>query len=125
MTRTVEIRTYRLKTGAKSDFHQLVLTQSIPMLLRWDTDVVAFGPSCGVDEGYVLIRAYASAAELTASQDAFYGGAEWRDGPRQAIIGLIENHSSVVVELEDGVVNALRTIFDATAGTDSAHALHT
>jgi hypothetical protein len=37
MTRVVEIRTYRLKPGAKARFHQLVLTQSLPLLQRFGT----------------------------------------------------------------------------------------
>ena len=46
---------------------------------------------------YVLIRGYASVAELQQSQDAFYGSAEWRDGPREAIVSLIESDISVVI----------------------------
>jgi NIPSNAP len=111
MHRVVEIRTYRLKPGTKSRFHDLVAAQSIPLLARWGVDVVTFGPSCADDDGYVLIRAYADAQALRSSQDAFYGSAEWREGPRRSILDLIEDHSSVVIELEDPAINALRTAF--------------
>ena len=111
MRRTVEIRTYRLKTDAKPRFHQLVATQSVPLLQRWRIDVVAFGPSCDADEGYVLIRAYSSAADMHASQDAFYASAEWHAGPRQAVLELIESHTSVVLDLDASVVDALRAVF--------------
>jgi hypothetical protein len=111
MKRTVEIRTYRLKPEVKAQFHELVETQSVPLLQRWGTDVVAFGPSCEGDEGYVLIRAYDSVGELQASQDGFYASAEWRAGPRQAVLDLIEEHSSVVLDLNAPLVDALRLIF--------------
>ena len=67
------------------------------MLERWGVDVVAFGPSLDDDDLYFLIRGYASVAELRRSQDAFYGSAEWRDGPREAIVSLIESDISVVI----------------------------
>jgi hypothetical protein len=93
----VEIRSYRLKPGSGRVFHRLVVEESMPMLERWGVDVIAFGPSLDDDDLYVLIRGYASIAELQQSQDAFYGSAEWRDGPREAIVSLIESDISVVI----------------------------
>lgn len=67
------------------------------MLERWGVDVVAFGPSLDDDDLYVLIRRYASVDALRRSQDAFYGSAEWREGPREAIVSLIESDISIVI----------------------------
>jgi len=67
------------------------------MLERWGVDVVAFGPSLDDEDLYVLIRGYASLDDLRASQDAFYGSDEWREGPREAIVSLIESDISVVM----------------------------
>lgn len=92
----VEIRSYRLKPGSGTAFHRLMAEQSLPMLERWGVDVIAFGPSLD-DELYYLIRGYASAAELQRSQDAFYGSDEWREGPREPVLALIESYLSVVV----------------------------
>jgi NIPSNAP len=93
----VEIRSYRLKPGAGGTFHRLVVEESIPMLERWGVEVVAFGPSLDDGDLYVLIRWYASVAELQRSQDAFYGSDEWRAGPREAIVSLIESDLSVII----------------------------
>jgi len=93
----VEIRSYRLEPGSGEAFHRLVMEESIPMLERWGVDVIAVGPSLDDDDLYFLIRGYASLDELRRSQDAFYGSAEWRDGPREAILSLIESHMSVVI----------------------------
>jgi hypothetical protein len=93
----IEIRSYRLKPGSGQEFHRLVVEESMPMLDRWDVDVVAFGPSLDDDELYFLIRRYASVEELRRSQAAFYGSAEWREGPREAIVSLIESDLSVVL----------------------------
>ncbi|MBX3069807.1 MAG: NIPSNAP family protein [Thermomicrobiales bacterium] len=110
MTRVIEIRTYALKPGSRGDFHRLVVEQSMPMLERWHVEVVAYGPSTHDDNSYYLIRAYDDLFDRQRSQDAFYGSAEWREGPREAIVSLIESDISVVVELDDVSIDGLRTI---------------
>ncbi len=104
----VEIRSYNLKPGKRDEFHRLVTEKSLPLLKRWKVDVVAFGPSPHDDTSYYLIRAYENLAERQTSQDAFYGSQDWRNGPREAIVTLIESDTSVVLELEPSVVDALR-----------------
>ncbi len=108
MKKLVEIRSYNLKPSTREEFHRLVLEKSMPMLKRWKVDVVTFGPSPHDENSYYLIRAYQSLAERQANQDAFYGSDEWRKGPRDEIMGLIENYTTVVIDLEEEVVNALR-----------------
>ena len=82
--------------------------ESIPMLKRWGVDVVAFGSSPHDGDTYYLIRAYQSLADRQASQDTFYGSAEWRDGPRAAMVAPIVSYTSIVIEMEPQVVDALR-----------------
>lgn len=97
MTAVIEIRTYKLKPGTGPAFHRTVVEESLPMLERWGVEVVAFGPSLDDDDSCVLIRAYPSLEERQRSQDAFYGSAEWRNGPREAIVSRIESDFSVVL----------------------------
>ncbi|WP_246197411.1 NIPSNAP family protein [Pseudoxanthomonas sacheonensis] len=108
MSRFVEIRSYALKPGTREEFDRIASQQAIPMLRRWEVDVVAHGPSPHDDDSYYLIRAYASLADRQQSQDTFYGSHEWKDGPRAAILALIENFTSIVLELEPTTVEALR-----------------
>ena len=108
MSKFVEIRSYALKPGTREEFDRIVTQQAIPMLRRWEVDVVAHGPSPHDDDSYFLIRAYASLADRQQSQDAFYGSQEWKDGPRAAILEPIENFVSIVLELEPAMVEALR-----------------
>jgi hypothetical protein len=75
---------------------------------RWRVDVVAFGASLHDGNSYYLIRAYESLAERQSSQDAFYGSPEWRQGPREAIISLIESDTSIVIEMDTDVLDAIR-----------------
>jgi len=108
MKRLIEIRSYNLVPGRRAEFHRLVVEKSMPLLRRWEVDVVDFGPSPHDDDSYYLIRAYRDLADRKASQDAFYGSADWKLGPRDEILPLIESHTSIVLELDDQGVDALR-----------------
>lgn len=107
--RVVEIRSYTLKPGARPEFDRLVLEQSLPMLARWKVDVVAYGVSLHDDRSCYLIRAYDSLEQRQESQDAFYSSAEWKQGPRDAILALIESYSTFVVIMDEGAIEAHRS----------------
>ena len=109
MNRIVEIRSYTLQPGARPEFDRLVVEQSLPMLERWKVDVVSYGMSLHDERSCYLIRAYDNLEHRQASQDAFYGSAEWKDGPRDAILALIEDYTTVVVEMDARAVEALRS----------------
>ena len=79
------------------------------MLARWKVDVVAYGVSLHDDRSCFLVRAYESLEHRQASQDAFYGSAEWKEGPRGAILSLIESYTTVVLEMDDAAVETLRS----------------
>lgn len=108
MKKLIEIRSYNLKIGSRNEFHRLVLEESLPLMKKWHVDVVAFGPSPHDDTSYYLIRAYENLAERLSSQDAFYSSSDWRQGPREAIVSLIESDTSIVIEMESAVADALR-----------------
>jgi len=104
----VEIRSYNLKENSRSAFHKLVSEEAIPMLKRWGVDVIAHGPSLHDSNSYLLMRAYNDLPERQQSQDAFYGSDEWKKGPREAILSLIENYTTVVIEADEKLLNKLK-----------------
>jgi hypothetical protein len=108
MTLFVEIRSYDLKPGTREEFHRLFVETALPMLQRWKVDVVRYGASPHDEDTYYLMRAYASLEDRQQSQDAFYGSDEWKLGPREPIIALIENYTSIVIAMEEPTVDALR-----------------
>jgi hypothetical protein len=108
MTRLLEIRSYNLKPGTRAAFHQLMVEQSLPMLKRWHVDVVAFGSSPHDDDSYYLIRAFASLEDRARSEDAFYGSDEWRKGPREAVLALIDSYTTFVMEVDYLTLQGLR-----------------
>ena len=107
MTHFVEIRSYNLKPGTRDEFNRLFLEEAMPLLQRWKVDVVAYGPSLHDENSYYLMRRFDSLARRDESENDFYGSDEWRQGPREAIIALIENYTEIVLELDDATVDGL------------------
>jgi hypothetical protein len=106
--RWIEVRSYNLKPGTRQAFHDLFVREALPMLGRWKVDVVSAGASPQDDVSYFLIRAYDSVADRDRSQDAFYGSDEWRQGPREPILALIESYTSVMLEVDEATIQDLR-----------------
>lgn len=104
----VEIRSYNLKPGTRDRFHQVFVTEALPMLERWKVDVVAYGPSLHDADSYYLMRGYTSPEERQRSEDAFYGSDEWKKGPREAILAAIETYTTVVIRLDRPTFEGLR-----------------
>lgn len=108
MSRVIEIRSYNLKADCGPVFHALVMEHSLPMLKRWNVDVVRCEPSLDNPDFYCLIRSYASVEDRDESQAAFYGSEEWLQGPRNSILELIESYTSVVLDVDDATLASLR-----------------
>lgn len=108
MNHFVEIRSYTLKPGTRQEFHRLFLEEAMPLLQRWNADVVGYGPSLHDENSYYLMRRFDSLAQREQSENEFYGSDEWRQGPRESILALIENYSEVVLEVDDATVYGLR-----------------
>jgi ketosteroid isomerase-like protein len=106
--RAVEVRAYTLKPGTRDRFHQRFVRESLPMLARWQVEVVGYGPSLHDADSWFLIRAFPSVPERQRSEDAFYGSEEWLKGPRAAVLADIETYATVVVSLDAATIERLR-----------------
>ena len=110
MKHLVEFRLISLKPGAREQFHRLFIEQSLPLLKRWNMDVLANGTSLHDEITYFVIRRFDTLAQREQMEDAFYSGSDWRQGPREAMLALMENYSDIVLELDDPGVQALRSL---------------
>lgn len=106
--RIVEIRSYNLKPGTRDRFHQLFLTESLPMLQRSKVDVVAYGPSLHDKDSWFLMRAFDSVEQRQKSEDAFYSSEAWLKGPRERVLADIDSYTTIVVHLDEATLNGLR-----------------
>jgi hypothetical protein len=103
----VEVRTYRLKPGCAERFVGAV-GQALALLRASGMDVVAFGRSDHEEETFFLARAYTGREQLEAQQEAFYGSAAWREGPRQALVDCLDTYLNTLLWLPPAAVDALR-----------------
>jgi len=108
MPHFIEIRSLNLKPGTREEFHRLYLEQALPLLQRWNFDVVAHGPSLHDENTYYVIRRYDSLALREQMEDTYYASDDWRKGPREAMLALIENYTDVVFEVDEVTVKGLR-----------------
>ena len=108
MTSFVEIRSYALRPGTRDEFHRLFIEEAFPLLQRWNVDVVTYGPSLHDENSYYLMRHFASLVHREQSEAAFYSSDEWRKGPPEAIVSLIENYTEIVIELNEVTLRELR-----------------
>ncbi|MCI0609552.1 MAG: NIPSNAP family protein [Anaerolineae bacterium] len=104
----IEIRSLNLKPGTREEFHRLYIEEALPLLKRWDFDVVAHGPSLYDENSYYVIRRFDSLAQREQMEDAYYASDDWRKGPREAMLALIENYTDIVLELDEVTVQGLR-----------------
>ena len=108
MNHIIEIRSLNLKPGRRQEFHRLYIERAFPLLKRWSFDVVAHGPSLHDENSYYVIRRYDSLTQREQMEDAYYASDDWRLGPREAMLALIENYSDIVFELDEVRVQGLR-----------------
>ena len=108
MNHYIEIRTLALKPNSREEFHRLYIEKALPLLKHWNFDVVAHGPSLHHEITYYVIRRYDSLAQREQMEDAYYASDDWRKGPREAMLALIENYTDVVFEVDEVTVQGLR-----------------
>ena len=104
----LDILILNLKKGCRPGFDRLYQELALPLLKRWNVDVIFFGPSLHEEETYLVVRRYKNVADRSKSQDEYYNSHEWKDGPREQIMSLIESYSSVVVPANEILVDGFR-----------------
>jgi NIPSNAP len=103
----LEIRTYRLHAGTGPEFVRLMCEEGIPLLRAAGIRVVGAGSTLVAEDGHeeaYLIRAFESLTQHEQQENDFYGGDAWRKGPREAIMALIDQYHSIVLEVPESVV---------------------
>lgn len=96
-SKLIEFRSYNLKPGTRSEFNRLFIEQALPLLHKWKVEVVAYGASLHDSDSYFLVRAYDDLSQMQQSENAFYSSDDWQKGPRESILALIENYTTVVL----------------------------
>jgi hypothetical protein len=93
----IEILTIDLKPGHRDEFHKLYVGEALPLLKKWNFEVLAYGPSLHDVNSYYVIRRFKSLQDRERSEDAYYSSDEWQKGPRSAILALVDDFAYAVV----------------------------
>jgi hypothetical protein len=93
----IEILKIDLKPGRRDEFHQLYVSEALPLLKRWNFQVLAHGPSLHDQNSYYVIRQFQSLEERQRSEDAYYTSDDWQEGPRSRILGLVDHFAYAVI----------------------------
>jgi hypothetical protein len=108
MGQIIEIRSLTIRPGRREEFDSLYVEQALPLLRHWSFDVLAHGPSLHDENSYYVIRRYDSLEQRQQMEDTYYASHDWRKGPREAMLALIENYTDIVLELDEVTVQGLR-----------------
>jgi len=100
-----ELRIYKLKENTSSEFNKVFTEQSLPMMQRWNVNVLDYGFSLIDKDSFYLIRNYENIEQRKENQDAFYGSDEWINGPEKAIMSCIDSYNTSVVDSEKLIIN--------------------
>jgi hypothetical protein len=95
--KVIEILTIDVKPGKRDEFDRLYRSESLPLLRKWKFDVIAYGPSLHDANSYYVIRSFKSLEDRQQAEDAFYGSDDWRKGPREALLALVDHFAYTVV----------------------------
>jgi hypothetical protein len=103
----LDLRIYKLRLGRRETFASIFEDEALPMLRRYEIDVVGYGPSLADADRYYLARAFASSSQREQQLGAFYGSDEWQQGYEERVMELIEAFHTVVIPLTPGIAHAL------------------
>ena len=108
----LDILILNLKPGTRPVFNKLYKELSLPLLKRWNVEVLAFGPSLHGEDTYLVVRRYQDLKDRQQSQDGYYGSDEWKQGPREQIMSLIEDYTTVVIPANDNLITGFKMIYE-------------
>jgi hypothetical protein len=96
----IEVLTLDIKPGRRDEFDELYVNKALPPLRKWNFNVVAHGPSLHDVNSYYIIRSFKSLEDRQTSEDAYYNSDDWKNGPRSAVMALVEHFAYAVVSGE-------------------------
>jgi len=96
----IEIFTLTLKPGTGAPFQQLYIQDALPLLIKWNFNVLAYGLSLHDENSFYVIRAFKSLKERQKSEDSYYNSRDLQEGPRTALPAIVQHYSTLVISPE-------------------------
>jgi hypothetical protein len=91
---------FTVQPGRREEFDRISRESTIPMMRRWGIDVVSYGPALNDEDGYVLLRVFASEEERVGLQERFYASEEWTENYEKPVMEMIADYRTAVLPVE-------------------------
>lgn len=106
----LEIRIFTLHSGTREEFDRLSREGTIPLMRQLGIDVVAYGPSLNNDDGYFLLRAFASEEERVIVSQSLYATDEWERKYDALITEMIADYRTTVMATTPESIKQLKAL---------------
>jgi hypothetical protein len=101
----VEMRTYKLKPGCRSQFLDLFLTKTVPA--HAEIGMKLLGPFLSVEDPdtFFFMRGFPDLPSRDPMKAKFYEGELWRNELEQVLMPMIEKYDVVLVDDPAGLIH--------------------
>jgi NIPSNAP protein len=101
----IEMRTYKIKPGKRSQFLEIFRSKSIPA--HTEIGMKILGPFLSVEDPntFFFMRGFPDLLSREPMKAKFYEGELWKSELENVLLPMLENYDVVVVEDADGFVH--------------------
>jgi hypothetical protein len=93
----LEIRLFKVRPGTRTEFDRISREGTIPLMRKLGITVLTHGPSLNNENGYFLVRAFASEAERVELSQSLYSTDEWLEKYDGPVGEMIEDYDTAVL----------------------------
>src|SRR5215469_6275481 len=101
----VEMRTYKLKPGRRTEFLEIFRTRSVPA--HDEIGMKILGPFLAIEDPdvFFFMRGFPDLASREPMKAQFYEGDLWRNELENILMPMIDKYDVVLVEDKDGIIH--------------------
>lgn len=107
MARVVEMRTYKLKPGRRTEFLSIFVEKSLPAHDRIGMRIVGPFPSIEEPDTFFFMRFFPDLASRDGMKNEFYEGPLWKNELEAKLMPMIDRYDVVLVEDSENKLAAL------------------
>lgn len=103
----LEIRLFMLHPDVRDEFHRISRDGTIPLMRKCGITVVAHGPSLNNEDGYFLLRAFATEDDRVELSRSVYATDEWEKNYEEPVMGMISDYHTAVLQVPQREIEQL------------------
>ena len=100
----IEMRTYRIKSGKRSEFLEIFRTKSMPAHADIGMKIIGPFPSIEDPDVFFFMRGFPDLASRDPMKAKFYEGELWKSELEHVLMPMIDRYDVVLVDDRDGQI---------------------